>query len=155
MLEGTGGSTGVGAGGIQEDTLWSTVELTAYVGGGGSRRTWGGHLVNEPGYRRHGLGYPLGERGYLPLEVDKEGIRPLPTNDFDGAVKDMGLVEGHGASRAQGVGADIMRVESQPLEFNLAGGCTEVEDYVGSRDRFLCIPRGHIIGTNGCVGRAS
>ena len=46
-----------------------------------------------------------------------------------------------------------MRVESQPLESNLAGGCTEVEDYVGSRDQFLCSPWGHIIGTNVCVGR--
>ena len=46
-----------------------------------------------------------------------------------------------------------MRVESQPLESNLAGGSTEVEDYVGSRDQFLCIPWVHIIGTNRCVGR--
>ena len=65
----------------------------------------------------------------------------------------MGLVEGHGASQAQGVGAYLMRVESQPLESNLAGGSTKVEDYVGPRDQFLCIPQGHIIGTNGCVGR--
>ena len=58
----------------------------------GSIRTWGGHLVNEPGYRCHGLGEPFGERGYLPLEIDKEGIRPPPTNDFDGTAGDMGLV---------------------------------------------------------------
>ena len=37
MLEGTGGSAGVGVGGIQEDTLWSTVKLTAYVGGWGAQ----------------------------------------------------------------------------------------------------------------------
>ena len=48
--------------------------------------------MNEPGYRRNGLGEILGERGYLSLEVDKEGIRPPPTNDFDGAVGDKGLV---------------------------------------------------------------
>ena len=65
----------------------------------------------------------------------------------------MGLVEGHGASRAQIVGSDLMHVESQPLESNIAGGRTEVEDYVGPRDQFLCSPWGHIIGTNGCVGR--
>ena len=45
-----------------------------------------------------------------------------------------------------------MRVESQPLESNLAGSRTEVEDYVGSRERFLCSPWGHIIGTDWCVG---
>ena len=53
-----------------------------------SSLAWVGHLVNEPGYRRHGLGYPLGECGNL----DQEGIRPPPPNDFDGAVGDMGLV---------------------------------------------------------------
>ena len=30
----------------------------------------------------------------------------------------MGLVEGHGAAQAQGVGADLMGVESQALEAN-------------------------------------
>ena len=45
------------------------------------------------------------------------------------------------------MGADL---EFQPLESNLAGGRTEVEDYVGSRDCFVFSPWGHIIGTNGC-----
>ena len=35
--------------------------------GGVSYRTWGRHLVSEPGHRRHGLGDTLGERGHLPL----------------------------------------------------------------------------------------
>ena len=35
---------------------------------------------------------PLGECGDLPLEVDQEGVQPTPSNDFDGAVGDMGLV---------------------------------------------------------------
>ena len=42
-----------------------------------------------------------------------------------------------------------MRVESQALKYNFVGGCTEVEDCVGSCNRFLCSPWGHIIGTNG------
>ena len=46
-----------------------------------------------------------------------------------------------------------MHVESQALESNFVGVCTEVEDYVGSCNRFLCTPWGHIIGTNGSVGR--
>ena len=58
----------------------------------GSRLAWVGHLVDEPGYLRHGLGDPLGEYGNLPLEVYQEGVRPPPSNDFDGAVGDMGLV---------------------------------------------------------------
>ena len=70
----------------------------------------------------------LGECGDLPLEVDQEGAQPPSSNDLDGAVGDMGLVEGHGAARAQGVGADLMGVESQALESNFSGGCTEVED---------------------------
>ena len=53
---------------------------------------------------------PLGECGNLPLEVDREGVRPPSSDDLDGAVGDMGLVEGHGAARAQGVGADLMGV---------------------------------------------
>ena len=84
----------------------------------------------EPGYRRHGLGDPLGECGDLPLEVDQEGVRPPSSNDLDGAVRDMGLVEGHGAARVQGVGADLMGVESQALEANFSDGFTEVEDDV-------------------------
>ena len=52
----------------------------------GSRLAWVVHLVDEPGYPRHGLGYPLCECGDLPLEVYQEGIRPPPPNDFDGAV---------------------------------------------------------------------
>ena len=70
----------------------------------------------EPGYRRHGLGDPLGECGNLSLEVDQEGVRPPLFNYLDGAVRDMGLMEGHGATRAQGMGADLMGVESQALE---------------------------------------
>ena len=84
----------------------------------------------EPGYQRHGLGDPLGECGDLTLEVDQEGVRPPSSDDIDGAVGDMGLVEGHGAARAQGVGADLMSVESRALEANFLGGCTEVEDDV-------------------------
>ena len=52
----------------------------------------------EPGYRRHGLGDPLGECGNLPLEVDQDGVRSPLSDDLDGAVGDMGLVEGHGAA---------------------------------------------------------
>ena len=96
----------------------------------GFRLGWVGHLVYEPGYCLHGLGDPLGECFDLPLEVDQEGVRPPLSNDLDGAVRDMGLMEGHGATRAQGVGADLMGVESQALEANFSGGCTEVEDYV-------------------------
>ena len=58
----------------------------------GSRLAWVEHLVDEPGYRRHGLGDPLGECGNLPLEVDQEGVRPQPSNDFDGTFRDTGLV---------------------------------------------------------------
>ena len=54
--------------------------------------------MHEPWYRRHGFGDPLGECGDLPLEVDQEGVRPPSSNDLDGAVGDMGLVEGHGAA---------------------------------------------------------
>ena len=86
--------------------------------------------MHEPGYRRNGLGDPLGECSNLPLEVDQEGVQPPSSNDLDGAVGDMGLVEGHGAARAQGVGANLMSVESQALEAKFLGGCTEVEDYV-------------------------
>ena len=46
----------------------------------------------EPGYRRHGLGDPLGECGDLPLEVDQEGVQPPFSNDLDSAVGDTGLV---------------------------------------------------------------
>ena len=94
------------------------------------RLGWVGHLVYEPGYRLRGLGDPLGECGDLPLELYQEGVGPPLSNDLDGAVRYMGLVEGHGASRVQGVGADLMSVESQALEANFSGGCTEVEDYV-------------------------
>ena len=107
----------------------------------------------EPGYRRHGLGYPLGECGNLPLEVDQEGVQPPSSDDLDGAVWDVGLVEGHGAARAQGVGADLMGVESQALEANFSGCFTEVEDDVGSCNRFWCIPWGYIVCTNGSVWR--
>ena len=41
----------------------------------------------------------------------------------------MGLVESHVTARAQGVGADLMGVESQALEAKFSGGCTEMEDY--------------------------
>ena len=107
----------------------------------------------EPGYRRHGLGDPLGERGDLPLEVDQEGVRPPSFNDIYGAVGDMGLVEVHGTARAQGVGSNIMGVESQALEANFSGGCTKVEDDVGPCNRFWCSPWGYIVCANGSVGR--
>ena len=58
----------------------------------GSRLAWIGHLVDKPGYRRRGLGDPLGECGDLPLEVDQEGVRPPSSNGLDGAVYDTGLV---------------------------------------------------------------
>ena len=58
----------------------------------GSRLGWVEHLVYEPGYRRHGIGDPLGECGDLPLEVYQEGVRPPLSNDLDGAVGDMRLV---------------------------------------------------------------
>ena len=96
----------------------------------------------EPGYRRHGLGDPLDECGDLPLEVDQECFRPPSSNDLDCDVGDMGLVEGHGAAQAQGVGADLMGVESQALEANFSGGCPEVEDDVGSCNRLWCSPCG-------------
>ena len=94
----------------------------------------------EPGYRRHGLGDPLGKCDNLPLEVDQEGVRPPSSDDLDGAVRDMGLVEGHGAARAQVVGADLVGVESQALEANFSGGFTEVEDDVGSCNISWCSP---------------
>ena len=65
----------------------------------------------------------------------------------------MGLVEGHGAARAQGVGADLMGVESQALEANFSGGFTEVEDNVGSCNRSWYSPWGYIVCANGSVGR--
>ena len=65
----------------------------------------------------------------------------------------MGLVDGHGAAQAQGVGADLMGVESQALEANFSGGCTEVEKDVGSCNRFCCSPWGYIVCANGSVGR--
>ena len=89
----------------------------------------------ETGYRRHGLGDPLVECGHLPLKVDQEGIRPPSSDYLDGAVRGMGFVESHGTSQAQGVGADLMGVESQALEANFSGGFTEVEDDVGSCNR--------------------
>ena len=75
----------------------------------------------QPGYRRHGLGDPLGEFGHLPLKVDHEGVRPPLSDDLDGAVRDMGLVESHGAARVQGVGAHLMGMESQALEADFLG----------------------------------
>ena len=65
----------------------------------------------------------------------------------------MGLVEGHGADRAQGVGADLMGMESQALEANFSGGCTEAEDDVYACNRFWCSPWGYIVCANGIVGR--
>ena len=61
----------------------------------------------------------------------------------------MGLVEGHGAALAQGVGADLMGVESQALEANFSGGFTEVEDDVGSYNISCCSPWGYIVYANG------
>ena len=107
----------------------------------------------ELGYRCHGLGDPLGECGDLPLEVDQEGVRPPLSDDLNGAFGDMGLVEGHGAARAQGVGADLVGVESQALEANFLGGFTEVEDDVGSCNRFWCSPWVYIVCANWSVGR--
>ena len=57
----------------------------------------------------------------------------------------MVLVEGHSAARAQGVGADLMGVESQALEANFSGGFTEVEDDVGSCNRSWCRLWGYIV----------
>ena len=99
----------------------------------------------EPGYRRHSLGDPLGKCGHLPLEVDQEGVRPPSSDDLDGAVRDMGLVESHGTARAQGVGADFMGVESQALESDFSGGFTEVKDDVGSCNRSWSSPWGDIV----------
>ena len=107
----------------------------------------------EPEYRRYGLGDPLGECGDLLPEVYQEGVRPPSSNDLDGAVGDMGLVEGHGAARAQGVGADLMGVEYQALEANFSGGFTEVEDDVGSCNIFWCSPWGYIVCANRSIGR--
>ena len=81
----------------------------------------------ETGNRRHSLGDPLGKCGHLPLKVDQEGFRPPSSNDLDGAVRNMGLMESHGTARAQGVGADLMGVEPQALEADFSGGFTEVE----------------------------
>ena len=103
----------------------------------------------EPGYRRHGLGDPLGECGNLPLEVDQEGVRPPSSDGFDGAVRDMGLMEDHGATRAQGVGADLMGMESQALEVNFSAGFTQAEEDVGSCNRSWCSPWGYIVCANG------
>ena len=107
----------------------------------------------DPGYRRYGLGDPLGECGNLPLEVDQEGVRPSSSDDIDGAVRDMGLMEGHGATRAQGVGADLIGMESQALEANFSAGFTQVEEDVGSCNISWCIPWGYIVCANGSVGR--
>ena len=107
----------------------------------------------EPGYRRHGLGDPLGECGDLLPEVYQEGVWPPSSNDRDGAVGDMGLVEGHGAARAQGVRANLMGVESQELEADFSGGFTEVEDDVRSCNRSWCSPWGYIVCANWSVGR--
>ena len=96
----------------------------------------------EPGYCRHGLGDPLDECCHLPLKVDQEGVRPPSSDDLDGAVRDMGVVESQGAARAQGLEANLMGVESQALEADFSGGFTEVEDNVGSCNRSWCSPWG-------------
>ena len=107
----------------------------------------------EPGYRRHSLGDPLGKCGHLPLKLDQEGIRPPSSDDLDVAVRDMGLVESHGTARAQGVGVDLMGVESQALEADLSGGFTEVKDDVGSCNRSWSSPWGYIVCAYRSVGR--
>ena len=107
----------------------------------------------EPGYLRHGLGDPIGECGLLPLKVDQEGARPPSSDDLDGAVRDIGLVEGHGTARAQGVGSDLMGVESQALEADFSGGFTEVKDDVRSFNRSWCSPWGYIVCADRSVGR--
>ena len=107
----------------------------------------------EPGYRRHSLGDPLGKCGHLPLKVDQEGVRPPSSDDLDGTVRDLVLVESHGTARAQRVGADLMGVESQELEADFSGGFTEVKDDVRSCNRSWCSPWGYIVCADRSVGR--
>ena len=68
--------------------------------------------MGEPANFSHDLGDTFGERGHLPLQVYEEGVRPPPANDLDCTVRDMSLVEGHGAPRPQGVGTNLVRVEA-------------------------------------------
>ena len=57
------------------------------------------------------------------LEANEEGVWAPWTDDIDGAVWDVSLVQGHRAPRAKRVGADIMGVEAKVLKSEL--GCVK------------------------------
>ena len=74
---------------------------------------WGAGSAGKPHDLLHGHADVLGEGGDLTLEVYHEGIWAPPTNYLDGAVRLSGLVQCHGAARAQGVRDNFVWVEPQ------------------------------------------
>ena len=44
------------------------------------------------------------------MEVDDEVLRPPPPNDFDGTIRDTGLVQCHGPTRTDQMGYNLVRL---------------------------------------------
>ena len=52
----------------------------------------------------------------MALDADEEGLGPPPPNGLDGTISYTVLVQCHGNTRMEQMGANILRVEPQPEE---------------------------------------
>ena len=81
----------------------------------------GNNLMLKPGDFGHCRGDALRKCHHLDLQVDGEGFWTSPTDDLDGTVGDVGLVERHATLQAKWVGANLVRVEPQALDADIGG----------------------------------
>ena len=65
------------------------------------REAGGGNSMVKPGDFCHFQGDALRKCCFLALQVDEEGAQPLPNDDLDSTVRNVGLVERHGVPRAK------------------------------------------------------
>ena len=74
---------------------------------------WGEGSADKLHDLLYGHSDSLGEGGNLTLKIYQKGILEPPSNYLDSAVILVGLMQGHGAARAQGERPNFVWVEPQ------------------------------------------
>ena len=97
----------------------------------------GGDLMVKLGNFCHCQGDTLCQCIHLDLQVYEESVQTPPTNDLDITIRDVGLVDRHGAPWEKWVVSNIVRVETQALEADLGGMEAEEGDDVSTGYAFM------------------
>ena len=87
----------------------------------------------------------------MTLKIYQKGIWAPPSKYIDDAVRLNGLMQGHGATRAQGVKANFVRAEPQASKSNLTSAEPTESHQVGSGNGFSIRPLAFEINKHGCI----